>query len=402
MLLMGDSAHAIKFEPVSLFHNAFITEKCVLLSVKGRFVFFPYFLTVQFNHSYAYHFNAAIIQDLNMPFTAPHFKSLRLKHTLRSLCGVCAVGLSLHAQAQTPDELIQPEAITDSQTSPVKKVEYDLPKLLLTREIVLGTIAGDMLLQRGKPVDAYNMYLTMAMKTRDPRYAELAYKVAAMLGAKEPALEAAKLLKLLAPNAVVGQDLQVHSDIEKAYGLIDAQRYRPAYDAAKAILANAPDNVAALSLLADVADRLGRNSEAQATLEKLIALDPNNPENKNALGYFLADKNMRLGEAAQLIQQAHTARPDAGHITDSMAWVAYRQGQLSDALKYAEQAVAQDPHEESQVHYAEILWANDKHDQALEVFRDVYAGTPFLPSLRDTLERLNIPLTSVKPQPKKK
>jgi tetratricopeptide (TPR) repeat protein len=188
---------------------------------------------------------------------------------------VCAVGLSLHAQAQTPDELIQPEAITDSQTSPVKKVEYDLPKLLLTREIVLGTIAGDMLLQRGKPVDAYNMYLTMAMKTRDPRYAELAYKVAAMLGAKEPALEAAKLLKLLAPNAVVGQDLQVHSDIEKAYGLIDAQRYRPAYDAAKAILANAPDNVAALSLLADVADRLGRNSEAQATLEKLIALDPN-------------------------------------------------------------------------------------------------------------------------------
>ena len=337
-----------------------------------------------------------------MPFTAPLFKSPRLKHTLRKLCGVCAVGFTLHAQAQTPDEPMQAEAIADTQAPAVKKVEYDLPKLQLTREIVLGTLAGDMLLQRGQPVEAYNMYLAMAIKTRDPRYAELAYKVAAMLGAKEPALEAAKLLKLLAPNAVVGQDLKIHSDIEKAYGLIDDQRYRPAYDAAKTILASSPDNVAALSLLADVADRLGRNSEAQATLEKLIKIDPNNPENKNALGFFLADKNMRLDEAAQLIEQAHTARPDAGHITDSMAWVAYRQGQLGDALKYAEQAVMQDPHEESQVHYAEILWANDKHDQALEVFRDVYAGTPFLPSLRNTLERLNIPLSNVKPQPKKK
>ena len=343
-----------------------------------------------------------------MPFTNSHFKKAHLTRALRRLCGVCTVGFTLHAQAQTPDELTQPATTTETQTTPDKKVEYDLPKNLLTREIVLGTIAGDMLLQRGKPVDAYNMYLTMAMQTRDPRYAELAYKVAAMLGAKEPALEAAKLLKLLAPNAVVGQDLKIHTDIEKAYGLIDTQHYRPAYDASKAILANAPDNVAALSLLADVSDRLGRNREAQATLEKLIRIDPNNPENQNALGYFLADKNMRLDEAAQLIQQAHTARPDAGHITDSMAWVAYRRGQLKDALTYAEQAVAQDPHEESQVHYAEILWVNDRHDQALEVFRDVYAGTPFLPSLRDTLERLNIPLTAVqpaqpvKPLPKKK
>ena len=387
---------------MSRLHTILITEERIWFSVKRRFVFFPYFLTVQFHHSRAHHFNAAIIQDLNMPFTAPHFRSPRLKDTLRSVCGVCAIGFALHAQAQTPDELIQPVVNSEIQAAPIKKVEYDLPKVKLTREIVLGTIAGDMLLQRGKPVEAYNMYLAMAMETRDPRYAELAYKVAAMLGEKEPALEAAKLLKALAPNAVVGQDLKIHSDIEKAYGLIDAQRYRPAYDAAKSILASAPDNVAALSLLADVADRLGHNSEAQATLEKLIKIDPNNPENKNALGYFLADKNIRLDEAAQLIQQAYAARPDAGHITDSMAWVAYRKGQLSEALKYAEQAVALDPHEESQVHYAEILWANDKRDQALEVFRDVYAGSPFLPSLRNTVERLNIPLTAVKPITKKK
>ncbi|TDR32036.1 tetratricopeptide repeat protein [Hydromonas duriensis] len=325
-----------------------------------------------------------------MPFLNGSLRPSALSLSVLSMLGAMTLGISTPIHAQTLEDAVQnPSAV------PSKKLEYNLPKQALTPEIAFNSILADILLQRGKPQEAYMMYMRTAALTRDPRYAELAYKIAAALGAKDPALTAAKLLKELAPNTQLGQDLKTQNDIQRAYGQIDAQQYRPAYETAKIILKDSPDNVPALGLLADVADRLGYNNEALAALEKLVKIDPNNPEHQNALGYFLADKNMRLPEAKTLIEKAIAQKPAAPHIIDSLAWINYRLGNLDTALQLVEQSLVQEPHDEVKIHYGEILWASGQQEKALSVLRQVYETSPFLPNLRDTAERLNIPMSQL-------
>ena len=274
-------------------------------------------------------------------------------------------------------------------------VEYNLPPNKLSAEVVYLTLAADLSLYRGRPDLAYQTYMSLAVKTRDPRYAELAYKVAAALDNPQAAVPAASLLKELAPNAVLGQDLLTVAKISSAYASIDKQEYRPAYEAAKELLAQNPKNVGALSLLTDVADRLGYDKEALQAAEAWVKLEPDNSEALNSLGYFLANKNTRLSEAEQLIKKANQIKPNTPHILDSMGWVAYRQGRLDDAVPFLKQAVTMDPHEEVLTHLGEVLWQKGDRDEAMKTFKAAYQANSFSPVLRDTLERLGIALNSV-------
>lgn len=281
--------------------------------------------------------------------------------------------------------------------SPVfaQSVVYDLPKNKLTAEITHLTIVGDLARDRKQPEIAYQAYMLLANKTRDPRYAELAYKVAVADNKPQSAIDAAVVLKQLAPNAVLGQDLVNQVKISNAYALIDKQQYRPAYNAAREMLKQDPKNVAALSLLTSVADSLGYDDESLQAAETWLKLEPENPEALNSLGYFLANKNMRLTEAEQLINKANTIKPNTPYIMDSMGWVAYRQGRLSDALPLLKQAVIMEPHEDVLTHLGEVLWQNGEHEAAIKTFQTAFQTNAYSQNLRDTLERLGIALSLV-------
>jgi tetratricopeptide (TPR) repeat protein len=54
---------------------------------------------------------------------------------------------------------------------------------------------------------------------------------------------------------------------------------------------------------------------------------------------MLADRNVRLDEAHELIQRAVDAEPNNGAYLDSLGWVLYRQGKLSDAETYLRRAL---------------------------------------------------------------
>jgi tetratricopeptide (TPR) repeat protein len=53
----------------------------------------------------------------------------------------------------------------------------------------------------------------------------------------------------------------------------------------------------------------------------------------NYLGYMLADRNVRLDEAQQLIQKAVDLEPSNYAFLDSLGWVYYRMNRLSEAEK---------------------------------------------------------------------
>jgi tetratricopeptide (TPR) repeat protein len=67
---------------------------------------------------------------------------------------------------------------------------------------------------------------------------------------------------------------------------------------------------------------------------------PDNHHAYNALGYSLADRNVRLKEAYQLIDKAQKMAPGDPFIMDSMGWVQYRLGKLDAAEAQLRKAYA--------------------------------------------------------------
>ena len=78
-------------------------------------------------------------------------------------------------------------------------------------------------------------------------------------------------------------------------------------------------------------ERMKKYDASEAEFRKVLDLNPENAGALNYLGYMLADRDVRLDEAYQLIKKALDLEPDNGAYLDSMAWVYFRQGKLNEA-----------------------------------------------------------------------
>ncbi|MGA2326658.1 MAG: tetratricopeptide repeat protein [Bryobacteraceae bacterium] len=85
---------------------------------------------------------------------------------------------------------------------------------------------------------------------------------------------------------------------------------------------------------------------AEAEFRKVLEINPQYASALNYLGYMLADRNLRLAEARELIRRAVELEPANGAFLDSLGWVEFRLGKLDDAETYLRQAlerVSRDP-----------------------------------------------------------
>lgn len=80
--------------------------------------------------------------------------------------------------------------------------------------------------------------------------------------------------------------------------------------------------------------------KAEAEFRKVLAASPDSAAALNYLGYMLADRNVRLPEAVDLIKKALVLEPNNGAYLDSLGWAYYRQGKSDEAIKYLKLAVA--------------------------------------------------------------
>ncbi|HUA59649.1 MAG TPA: tetratricopeptide repeat protein, partial [Verrucomicrobiae bacterium] len=87
----------------------------------------------------------------------------------------------------------------------------------------------------------------------------------------------------------------------------------------------------------------------------VIELQPDNAQALNYLGYMLADRNVKLDEASQLVQKALKMEPENGAFLDSMGWIYYRQGKYSEAQGLLERALAQTPDPTIHDHLGDVL-----------------------------------------------
>jgi tetratricopeptide (TPR) repeat protein len=96
-----------------------------------------------------------------------------------------------------------------------------------------------------------------------------------------------------------------------------------AYDRARKVLDERvkaePDNADWIYELAMLDEREKRYDSMERGLLKVIALQPDQKQGYNALGYSLADRNERLPEARKLLERASELGPD-----DPTSWTAWR------------------------------------------------------------------------------
>jgi tetratricopeptide (TPR) repeat protein len=137
-------------------------------------------------------------------------------------------------------------------------------------------------------------------------------------------------------------------------------------------------------------ERVGQFDEMEALLRRVIELKPDYHHAYNALGYSLADRNVRLPEAKQLIERALKLAPGEPFIVDSLGWVEFRLGNLGEAAKLLRQAHTGRPDAEIAAHLGEVLWASGAQDEARRVLAEAAQRDPRNEALRETLGRLKV------------
>jgi tetratricopeptide (TPR) repeat protein len=141
-----------------------------------------------------------------------------------------------------------------------------------------------------------------------------------------------------------------------------------------------------------VLEKLEQLSEMEKLLRKVMTLKPDYHHAYNALGYSLADRNVRLPEARSLVKKALELSPSEPFITDSLAWVEFRLGNLAESLRLLRSAYKARPDAEIAAHLGEVLWASGEREEAKQVWREGRSRDALNEVLRQTLQRLRVDL----------
>ncbi len=256
--------------------------------------------------------------------------------------------------------------------------------------LILGSIQYE-LSQDAQAETSLSQYLALASQNTEQNsergVTQAQSRRAAILARQGKMDEARKLLQSLPGKTTEQQRNRLIAEVQL---LRENKKWQAAFDLmAKS---NLDDNSDLMYEQAMLAEKLGQLAEMERLLRQIIAKDPSYYNAYNALGFSLADRNLRLPEAKQLIIKALTFAPDDPFITDSLGWVEFRLGNLNSALTYLEKAYKTRKDAEIAAHLGEVLWQLKRRDEAIQIWREGLDIAPNNDTLQETLQRLKPPL----------
>ena len=259
----------------------------------------------------------------------------------------------------------------------------------------LGAIGADglvqawlMLAQAAEQRADYALAEAWLARIDDPqRVREVQLRRASLLARQGKLPEARALVRALPESGPA--DLRAKF-LAEAQLLRDVKRWSDA----NAVLAEAnrrfPDDADLLYEQSMMSEKLDRLDEMEQLLRRVIVLKPGFHHAYNALGYSLADRNVRLAEAKTLIEKALDLVPGEPFITDSLGWVEFRLGNRDEALRLLRTAWAARPDTEIGAHLGEVLWVLGQHDEARRIWSEARNRDADNDVLREVLKRLKV------------
>lgn len=201
--------------------------------------------------------------------------------------------------------------------------------------------------------------------------------------------EAINLIRSQAERSEADAQLKRSAEVQL---LREQKLFERARDVLRAYVARFPEDSDLVYDLAMIHEKLGDLTEMERLLRELITKRPDDPHAYNALGYALADRNLRLDEAIELINKALQLSPNDPFITDSLAWAYFRSGNNAEAARLLQHAYKDRPDAEIAAHLGEVLWQMDQRTSAQETFRQGLKLNPDNETLNETIKRLRVPL----------
>ncbi len=194
-------------------------------------------------------------------------------------------------------------------------------------------------------------------------------------------------LSMLRQSKAQTKEERFRLGLAEAGVLREAKRSGEAFEVLEQLLKESPDDPELLYESALTAERIGRLEVFEARLRRLIALKPDDAHALNALGYSLADRNVRLDEAYDLIKKASDLKPQNPFIMDSLGWVLFRQGKVKEGLQLLQAAYKLRPDPEIAAHIGEVLWVLGRQDEARAIWRSAAEQYPDNEALSATIKR---------------
>lgn len=254
--------------------------------------------------------------------------------------------------------------------------EMDRP--LVTAHVLLSQIAE----QGGHYQDAMN-YLQRIQSPQDA--IRIGARKASLLARQGKLDDARALIRSLpedqpdASRAKIGAEVQL---------LREHKKPDLAYQVMEAGVQQFPDDVDLRYDLAMMAEKAGKLEVMEQLMRQVIAAKPDYHAAYNALGYSLADRNVRLPEARQLVTKALEFAPKDPFIIDSMAWVEFRSGNAAEAARLLQGAFKERPDAEIAAHLGEVLWTLGQRDEAKAIWAEGMRLNPDNETLLETTRRL--------------
>ena len=265
-------------------------------------------------------------------------------------------------------------------------------------------LAGQGEAQAGRgPSQAYLSLAQVAEKRKDFAAAELwlnkipdaqelvqaQTRRASLLAKRGKLSEARQLIQQLPERNAEDARIKLMAEVNL---LRDQKEYRSAYELLGQAVARFPNEPELLYDQAMLAEKLEQLPEMERLLRQVVLRKPDYHHAYNALGYSLADRNLRLPEAKQLILKALEYAPQDPFIQDSLGWVEFRLGNKAEAVKIFEAAYKAKPDAEIAAHYGEVLWSMGQRDRALAIWKEGALLNAENETLLGTLKRLRVRL----------
>jgi Tfp pilus assembly protein PilF len=131
-----------------------------------------------------------------------------------------------------------------------------------------------------------------------------------------------------------------------AYVYAMTGRFRLAEYEVRKLMESGIESAQLLAFMGYAAWAQGRADEAIDKYSRAVALDPENPNALNGLGYALACEGREPAKALTCCRKAVDKKPENPAYLDSLGWAYYRLGYVAEARDYLGRALARAPDEE--------------------------------------------------------
>ena len=187
-----------------------------------------------------------------------------------------------------------------------------------------------------------------------PNYADARLQIAALhelAGRAEDALAEIEALRRIRPNRPL--------DYHAATLRVETGDFDGGIALLESLLDGSEGDLEVLFRLGVLHGGAGDADRAVAYMQQVLAIDPDNANALNYVGYSWAERGENLEEAERLIRRALELSPEDGYITDSLGWVYYKMAEQRFADARTEEALGLLDRAQAQLMHAAELTGGD-------------------------------------------